>query len=63
MLALWEHAVAAGGDETCIHYFDAAISYRDADLAASALAGALSDGGLEAGARVGILLQNDPQCH
>jgi long-chain acyl-CoA synthetase len=61
MLELWDHAVHEHGDAPCVYYFDAALTYRQIDDDSDALAAGLRERGLQAGERVGILIQNDPQ--
>lgn len=61
MLSLFEQAVAKGAERPFIHYFDATISYGEADAISDALACALDTHGIGRGERVAIYLQNMPQ--
>ena len=61
MLELWDHAVHEHGDEPCVYYFDADLTYRQINDDSDALAAGLRERGLQADDRVGILIQNDPQ--
>ncbi|GAA4882343.1 class I adenylate-forming enzyme family protein [Saccharopolyspora cebuensis] len=60
-LEMWEAAVAAAPDRTAVHYFDGRLDYAAVDELADAFACALLDGGLTAGDRVALYLQNVPQ--
>ncbi|WP_225822136.1 class I adenylate-forming enzyme family protein [Streptomyces naphthomycinicus] len=53
-------AVAEAPDRTFLAYFDARLSYREADELSDAVAAHLVARGLERGDRVAVLLQNTP---
>ena len=54
-------SLAARGEGAAIRYFDATLTYRQLAEQSDALACALLDGGLAAGDRVALYLQNVPQ--
>jgi long-chain acyl-CoA synthetase len=60
-LGLWRAAVAAGGDAPCLHSAQGDLSWNEIESQSDALASALLDRGVEAGSRVAIYLQNDPE--
>ncbi|GHI08887.1 acyl-CoA synthetase [Streptomyces cellostaticus] len=53
-------AVAEAPDRTFLAYFDARLSYREADELSDSVAAHLAGRGLERGDRVAVLLQNSP---
>ncbi|CAM5529430.1 hypothetical protein SCANM63S_00634 [Streptomyces canarius] len=53
-------AVAEAPDRTFLAYFDARLSYREADELSDAVAAHLAARGLERGDRVAVVLQNSP---
>ncbi|WP_251092726.1 AMP-binding protein [Streptomyces sp. Caat 7-52] len=53
-------AVAEAPDRTFLAYFDARLSYREADELSDSVAAHLAARGLERGDRVAVLLQNSP---
>ncbi|MBW3664319.1 MAG: AMP-binding protein [Actinobacteria bacterium] len=61
MLDAWYDRVDRFSERACIHYFDHTLSFADVERHSDALASSLRAGNLEAGARIGIYLQNDPQ--
>lgn len=60
-LALFLSAVKARPDHVAIRFFERAISYRELDQAADALAAYFQNTGIAPGARVVIALQNSPE--
>ncbi|WP_330456882.1 AMP-binding protein [Streptomyces sp. NBC_00820] len=54
------HAVDEAPDRTFLTYFDARLSYREADELSDSVAAHLAERGLERGDRVAVLLQNSP---
>ena len=54
-------ACARRRDEPLLHYFDAALTGRDVELASSAFACALAERGIARGDRIAVYLQNVPQ--
>lgn len=61
LIAAWAERVDAHPDGVAIAYFDAALTAREVDARADALAAGLQDRGVGTGDRVGIHLQNIPQ--
>jgi long-chain acyl-CoA synthetase len=61
LLAGFAASAAARPDAPAIKYFDSALTYRQLDEESDAFACALLDGGLSAGDRVALYLQNVPQ--
>ncbi len=61
MLAAFEQAAERNPDKTAIQYFNTAISYRELDGIANALAAGLQSEGFEHGERAAVYLQNVPQ--
>jgi long-chain acyl-CoA synthetase len=59
-LTMFRAAVMRAPRRAAIHYFDATLSYADVDAQSDALAAAMTDGGVEAGDRVALYLQNTP---
>ncbi len=59
-LAMFRAAVARAPDGPAVHYFDTTLSWRDIDADSDALAAALCAGGVAAGDRVALYLQNTP---
>ena len=60
ILAIFDAAVARNPDETAIHYFDAAISYRELDRQSDRLARHLIETGFAPGDRLAVFMQNIP---
>lgn len=60
-LAMFTAGVARNPDGDAIRYFDGRITYRELDELTDAFAAGLLDGGLAAGDRVALYLQNVPQ--
>ncbi|MFC4756006.1 class I adenylate-forming enzyme family protein [Dietzia aurantiaca] len=61
LIDAWAERVDAHPDGVAIAYFDTALTAREVDARADALAAGLQDRGVGAGDRVGIHLQNIPQ--
>src|SRR5882757_856111 len=61
LLAGFAASAAARPDAPAIKYFDSALTFRQLDEESDAFACALLDGGLSAGDRVALYLQNVPQ--
>jgi len=61
VLSLFERAVAKGSTRPFIYYFDAVISYGEADALTDALASGLQAHGVGRGDRVAVYVQNMPQ--
>ncbi|MCE4267554.1 long-chain fatty acid--CoA ligase [Rhodococcus sp. MS16] len=61
LLDAWRRQLANDPTASAIHYFDVSLSFGELDRAADALASALLDEGVQAGDRLAIFLQNDPQ--
>lgn len=60
-LAMFRAGAARNPDGDAVRYFDGRITYRELDELTDAFAAGLLDGGLAAGDRVAIYLQNVPQ--
>jgi long-chain acyl-CoA synthetase len=60
-LAMFKATAASRPDATAIAYLDAELSYATVDASSDAFAAALLDGGVQAGDRVVLYLQNVPQ--
>jgi long-chain acyl-CoA synthetase len=60
-LGMFESAVERAGDKPALHYFDATITWADADRITDGLAVGLRDLGVAPGDRVAVYLQNVPQ--
>ncbi|WP_448612745.1 long-chain-fatty-acid--CoA ligase [Modestobacter sp. URMC 112] len=60
-LEMFRAAVRSTPDGDALRYFDGRISYRELDELSDALAAGLLDSGFEAGERLALYLQNDPQ--
>lgn len=61
LLAMFAASASARPDAPAVRYFDATLSYRRLDEESDAFACALLDGGMAAGDRVALYLQNVPQ--
>ncbi|MBB1156140.1 MULTISPECIES: AMP-binding protein [Amycolatopsis] len=59
-LALFDASVRRAPDAVLIRYFDGALTVREADEAANALAAALADDGFAPGDRLALFTQNNP---
>ena len=61
LLAAWQEQVRTRPEAASVHYFDATLTFTQADRAADALAAGLLALGVRPGDRIALFLQNDPQ--
>lgn len=57
----WDAHLRIRPNTPAVHYFGATLTFADVDAAANRLAAALRAGGAQAGDRLAVYLQNDPQ--